>query len=106
MVIEDVYAKILDVLRDLGGEASTYDIITEFKRRFGIEFDALVERYGCEGGRGSGRRYTPYVYIGKQISNLARKGWVLEAGWKKAEENEWSAPKVRKWKINPRFLSL
>ncbi|MGB9607204.1 MAG: hypothetical protein ACPL7E_01570, partial [bacterium] len=61
-----------------------------------------VERYGCEGGKGSGRRYTPYVYIGKQISNLARKGWLLEMGWR--EEEDWSAPKVRRWRINPRIL--
>lgn len=106
MVIEDVYAKILDVIRDLGGEATSSDIITEFRRRFGKEYDALVERYGCEGGKGSGKRYTPFVYLGKQISNLARKGWILGAGWRKADEKEWSAPKVRKWKIHPRLLSL
>lgn len=106
MVIEDVYAKILDVIRDLGGEATTYDIISEFRRRFENEFDALVERYGCEGGKGSGRRYTPFVYLGKQISNLSRKGWILSIGWSRADEDEWSAQKVKRWRIHPRFLPL
>lgn len=104
MIIEDVYVKILDIIRDLGGEATTYEIIKEFKKRDGKEFLDLMERYGCEGGKGSGRRYTPYVYLGKQISNLARKGWILSVGWRKADEDEWSAPKVKRWKIHPRLL--
>jgi hypothetical protein len=102
LVVEDVYAKLLDVMKELGGDFTTFDVIRAFRARYGDDFFQLVERYGCEGGKGSGRRYTPYVYIGKQISNLARKGWLLEAGWR--EEEGWSAPKVRRWKINPRLL--
>ncbi|MGB9876438.1 MAG: hypothetical protein ACPLPS_01570 [bacterium] len=102
MVVEDVYAKLLDVIKELGNDFTTYDVIMGFKRRYEGDFFRLVERYGCEGGKGSGRRYTPYVYIGKQISNLARKGWLLEMGWR--EEEDWSAPKVRRWRINPRIL--
>lgn len=104
MLVDDIYAKIMDIMKDLGETATTPQIIREFKARYGEEFANLVERYGCEGGRGSGRRYTPYVYLGKQISNLARKGWILSVGWGKADEDEWSAPKVRRWKINPRLL--
>ncbi|MBC7326916.1 hypothetical protein H5T87_02205 [bacterium] len=106
MLVEDVYAKILDVIRDLGGEATSYDIIMEFRARYGDDFSELVERYGCEGGRGSGKRYTPYVYLGKQISNLAKKGWLLGVGWKDADKDTWSAPKTRRWRLNPRFLRI
>lgn len=94
----------MDIIKGLGGEFTTKDVIENFKRLYREDYERLVQRYGCEGGRGSGKLYTPHAYLARQIANLEKKGWIQHRGWKKTQKEEWTAPKVKRWCLHSRLL--
>jgi hypothetical protein len=94
-IIEDIYEKLLDCCRQFSNQFTTDDIIKMFVTKYPIDWDVLQRKFGA-GGKGNGRYFTPYVYIGQMLRRTSKKNNIRFEGFKKAPE-DWGNSVIANW---------